>query len=394
MSTALHAIPVPQQGARKGSGWIYLDAAASTVMDTSVVARVQQVSADLNANPSSVHSGGVGASMVIEEARQAIARRLGCEPDELVFTSCATESNNLALKGLVLADPRPSRHLVVSAIEHPSVLDTARWLEERGLAELTVLPVDREARVDPEEVARSLRPETVLVSVMHANNEVGSIQPLEAIAEVCHAAGVLLHVDACQGFLKAPLDVAGWGLDLVTLSSHKVHGPKGVGALAIRRGLTVTPLLHGGGHESGLRSGTLNAPGIAGFAEAVSRYTPEDIARMSSLRSGLLDWLQERVPGLRVNGPTHGSLCSILNVSIPGWTGKDLAKALDRRGLLVSASSACHATRLTPSHVLLAMGCSRDEADEALRISLGRFTTEAHLVALRQALTEILGDSR
>jgi len=393
MSTALSPIQEPQQDAEEGWDRVYLDAAASTRIVPVVAKRMTEVAGSAAANPSSVHTGGVGASLVIEEARLGIAMRLGCGPEALIFTSCATESNNLALKGLVLADPRPRKHLVVSGVEHPSVLETARWLEASGQAELTVLPVDGSGWVDPEEVARSLRPHTSLVSVMHANNEVGTIQPVEAIARVCREAGVPVHVDACQGFLKAPLDLVGWGIDLVTLSSHKVHGPKGVGALVVRGGLSLTPLLHGGGHESGLRSGTLNAPGIAGFAEAVARYTAEDLSRMRALRQDLVDWLLARPEEVELNGPARGGLCTILNVSISGWTGKELAKALDRRRVLVSASSACHATRLTPSHVLKAMGHTDASADDALRISLGRLTTAADIAALQRALAEILEGS-
>jgi cysteine desulfurase len=370
----------------------YLDAAATTCLDPAAAARMAKTERKYDANPASVHSAGIGAAMAIERARMQVAGRLNCPPECLIFTSCATESNNMALKGAVFSADPQDRHLIISPIEHPSVRATARWMRDAGLVELTELPVDSMGRVSPQEVARAIRPGTVLVSVMHANNEVGTVQPLQEIAQVCHDMGTLLHVDACQGFLKAPLDVAGWGLDLVTLSSHKVHGPKGVGALVIGDGITLTPLLHGGDHELGKRSGTLNAPGIAGFAEAAVQYTPSEVARITELRDGLLGWLRENVAGLTVHGPGEQGICSILNVGIPGWSGKELAKALDRNGVLVSASSACHSTLLTPSHVLIAMGFTEAQADSALRISLGRFTTDAELQGFRRALLSILGD--
>ena len=369
---------------------VFLDNAASAPPDPAVLDHMSKVDRRHAANPSSVHRPGLRAMREVELARHRIAARLGVEPDTIVFTSGGTEANNLALKGAVWAAPRHRRHLLVSSIEHPCVLETAAWLHHTGQAEVSHIPVDPLGQVDPTTVARMIRPDTLLVSVMHANNEVGTLQPLHAIGEVCRAAGVLLHTDACQSFCKVPLDASALPIDLITINGHKVHGPKGVGALYVRPGVALSPLFHGGGHEEGMRSGTLNVPGIAGFGTAVHVYPPADGPRMAALTRTLLGWLNEALPGVRVNGAGPDGVGNILNISVPGHSGKALFMALDRRGVAVSSSSACHATKLTPSHVLLAMGYSDEQADEALRISLGRFTTRADIEALRDTLVDIV----
>ena len=369
---------------------VFLDNAASAPPDPAVLAHMAKVDTRLAANPSSVHRPGLRAMREVELARARIAERLGADPDAIVFTSGGTEANNLALKGAVWAAPPSRRHLLVSAIEHPCVLETAQWLRDTGQASLDIIPVDAAGRVDPQKVAAMIRPDTLLVSVMHANNEVGTLQPLAELGQICRASGVLFHTDACQSFCKVPLDVGALPIDLVTINGHKVHGPKGVGALCIRPGVQLAPLLHGGGHEEGMRSGTLNVPGIAGFGTAVVQYAEGDGPRMKALASELLDQLRARIPGLRINGQGPSGVGNILNIAVPGLSGKLLFMELDRRGIAVSSSSACHATKLTPSHVLLAMGYDPEAADEALRISLGRFTTPADLEALRDTLVDIV----
>lgn len=369
---------------------IYLDSAASAPVDPAVAAKMADVQGRFGANPSSVHKAGLRAAREVELARMRLAARLNCPPEALTFTGCATEANNLALKGVLWASPPDRRHLIVSAIEHPSVLGVARWLEQTGQARLTVLPVNADGRVTPEVLARALAPDTVLVSVMHANNEVGTIQPLAALGQLCRDHGVLLHTDACQSFLKVPIDLAALPVDLLSINAHKVHGPKGVGALYIRPGVTLTPMLHGGGHENGLRAGTLNVPGIAGFGEAVERFTAHELDRIAELRAHLLGRLARDLPQHRRNSPDADALCNIVNVDIPGHTGKTLFQALDRRGIRVSSSSACHSTKLTPSPVLLAMGLDAPTADRALRISLGRFNTVDEVDALMDALVDIV----
>ena len=347
---------------------------------------MRRTQAEVGANPSSIHKTGLKAMRTVELARNLIAERLGVAPETVTFTSGATESNNLALKGAIWA--ARGGHLVVSAIEHPSVLDVATWLEETGQATVTRVPVDREGRVRVDDVAAALQPDTRVVSVMLANNEIGSVQPVEELGRLCRSRGVLLHTDATQGLFKVPLDVA--MVDLVTFNGHKIHGPKGVGALYVRPGVELTPLFHGGGHELGRRSGTLNVAGIAGLGEAVRLYVPGDADTLRAHRQGLLARLRELFPKLYVNGPEDGGLPAVLNVGFPGQSGKWLAKDLDKRGIQVSASSACHATELTPSHVILALGRTPEEADEALRVSFGRQTRPEHLDALVAALTELV----
>jgi len=322
-------------------------------------------------------------------ARERLASRLACQPDEIVFTGGATEANNLAIKGAVWGKGAGELHLVVSSIEHPSVMEVAAWLEQTGQVRLTVLPVDPNGWVEPSELDRAIRPDTVLVSVMHANNELGTLQSLPELIGVCHDRGVLFHSDASQSFLKVPIDVGALGIDLLTVSAHKVHGPKGVGALFVRSGVELAPLMHGGEHESGLRSGTLNVAAIAGFGVAVSGYASEEGSRIRRLRDELLLGLRAAFPDLREHGAGAERVPTVVNFAVPGWSGKELAKALDKKGILVSASSACHANHLEPSHVLRAIGLTDEEADEAIRVSLGRFSTEEDVGRLLAALQEI-----
>ncbi len=367
---------------------VYLDHAASTSVDEAVAVRVAEVAA-VTANPASVHSAGVWATREVERARGRIADRLGVSPEEVTFTSGATEANNLALKGVVWGLGRTRPHILVSAVEHPSVLEPARWLAEAGHARLTVLPVDAEGRVRPGDVAGAIEADTVLVSVQHVNNETGVIQPLEAIGRVCRERGVILHVDASQGFCKAPLDAAALGIGLLTASGHKLHGPKGVGILYCREGISLIPLLHGGGHERGLRGGTLNAPAIAGFGEAVRRYEAADLDRIAGLQARFEAGLRKHWPALRIHGSGAERVVNISNFAIPGHAGKATFLELDRRGVLVSASSACHSTKTTPSPVLLAMGLSTHDANEAVRVSFGRPTTEGDVDTLLSALLNL-----
>lgn len=371
---------------------VFLDSAASAPLDPEVASVVARVARDRGANPSSVHRPGLRAMREVEFARMTIADRLGGDPDALVFTSGGTEANNLALKGSVWAAPPDRRHILVSAIEHPCVLEAAAWLHDTGQAQVELVPVDARGRVDPATVASMLRDDTLLVSVMHANNELGTLQDLAAIGAVCHARGARLHTDACQSFCKVPLDVSALPVDLVTINAHKVHGPKGVGALYVRPGTPLVPLQHGGGHEGGLRSGTLNTPGIAGFGAAVARYDEAEGDRLRGLAADLLAALRRDLPTLRVNGAgvDPDGVGNILNLSIPGLSGKQLFMALDRRGIAVSSSSACNAAKLTPSHVLLALGHAPVVADEALRVSLGRFTNPDDLAALRATLVAVV----
>lgn len=368
---------------------IYLDHAASTSLDEAAATRMADV-ARASGNASSVHSAGVWATREVERARMRIADALGASPEEITFTSGATEANNFALKGVVWSGRRARPHLIVSAVEHPSISEPAAWLQAAGHARVTTLPVDSAGRVRAADVEAALGPDTVLVSVQHVNNETGVLHPVAEIGRICRAAEVLFHVDASQGFQKAPLNVAAMHIDLLTASGHKLHGPKGVGVLYAREGVSLVPLLHGGGHERGVRGGTLNAPAIAGFGEAVLRYTPADVERITGLQQHFERELRALFPNVRIHGADAPRVPMISNFAVPGQSGKALFLELDRRGILVSASSACHSTLLTPSGVLIAMGLSPAEANEALRVSFGRSTTVGDVDTLLHALTTII----
>jgi cysteine desulfurase len=357
---------------------VYLDNHATTHVDPRVVAAMLPWFDESFGNAASVqHVYGTEAARGVEIARQQIGSLLNCPPESLVFTSGGTESNNLALQGLLGTAPA-GRHLIVSAVEHPSVLDTAKRLERRR-AELTVVPVDRHGQVDPQTVASALRPNTALVSIMLANNEVGTINPIAQIAEVCHRHGVPLHCDAVQAVGRIPVDLALLRADLVSLSAHKVYGPKGTGALYIRRGdppIRLEPLFHGGGHERRLRSGTLAVPLIVGFGMAsrlAHESLPEEAARLRVLRDRLWQGLQEQLSGVSLNGHPTERLSGNLNVSFAGVDGEQLMLALTR--IAVSSGSACSSADPEPSHVLRAMGVSESLSKASLRFGLGRFNS-------------------
>jgi len=368
---------------------IYLDNAATTRPDPAALAAMRAFEDEHHGNPSSQHAAGVAAAREVERARQAVADALGAAPDEIVFTSGGTESNNLALKGAPL--PRGG-HVVVSAIEHPSVLRTADALRRRGV-KVTVVGVDPRGRVSPAAVAAALTPSTALVSVMHANNETGTLEPVAEIGRLCRARGVLFHTDACQSFTRAALDAGSGDFDLISVNAHKIHGPKGVGALFVRRGTKLTPLLDGGGHERGLRSGTLNAPGIVGFGAAVRLARDASPYETQRLRDRLLVLLRRGIPGLRLNGPEDARLCGHLSVTLPRGDAKEAAQALSARGVLVSTGSACSAGKNEPSHVLLALGLTPAQAGRTLRLTLSRMTTRAEVDAAAAALVELAGSA-
>ncbi len=323
------------------------------------------------------HRYGWEAADAVAEARRQIAELLGVLPDAVLFTSGGTESNNLALKGIVRAAPRGS-HLVVSAAEHRSVLDPAKRLKRQGF-ELSILPVDERGQVAPQRVANALRPNTVLVSVMLANNEVGTVNPVREIADVCRAANVLLHCDAVQAPGRIPVDVDALGPDLVTVSAHKLYGPKGIGALVMRRRgppIRIEPLFDGGGHERRLRSGTLPVPLIVGFGaacELARKQFAEEAGRIAALRDRLWQGLSQRIEGVALNGHPTERLPGNLNVSFDGVDGESLMTRLTE--IAVSSGSACTTADPEPSHVLRAMGIPESRAKASLRFGLGRFTT-------------------
>ncbi|WP_395664454.1 cysteine desulfurase family protein [Methylocella sp.] len=353
---------------------VYLDYNASAPIAPGVVAAMLPLIDGVFGNPSSRHWAGAPAKAALEAARAQTAALVGCASDEIVFTSGGTEADNLALAGVFFARGGRGGHIVVSAVEHPAVRAPCRFLERLG-AEISVLPVDGEGRIDCDDLARAVRPDTILVSVMHANNEVGAIQPIAEAAAVARAHGVLFHVDAAQSAGKIATEVSSLGVDLMTLAGHKFSAPKGVGALYVRRGVELEPLLHGGDHEAGRRAGTesaLLAAGLGAAAALACDLAPME--RVRALRDALWELLRERF-GARVvlNGGLRHCLPNTLSVSFPGEVGAEILARLD--GVAASAGSACHAGRVALSPVLAAMGIAPQVGMGAVRFSLGRETT-------------------
>lgn len=367
-----------------GQEVIYLDHAATTPVDRDVLAAMIPWFTEHFGNPSSIYQGGQDARAALDDARSAISRVLGCLPSEILFTSGATESDNLAIKGVAraarLADPSVRPHLVISAIEHHAVLHAAEALAREGWCDLTVVMPDRQGIVSPEAIAEAIRPESCLVGVMYANNEMGAIQPIPEIAAVAHGRGALFFTDAVQAAGALPLDVNRLGCDMLALSAHKFHGPKGVGVLYVRQGTPVVWQQDGGGQEHGRRGGTENVPGIVGMAAALVKAEAtrqQTSVRVATLRDRLERALREGITDLTVNGPTDpGSrLPNNLNVSIQGIQGETMLLALDLEGVAASAGSACTTGNAEPSHVLVAMGIPEERCRASLRFTLGRDTT-------------------
>lgn len=373
---------------------VYLDNSATTRTDPEVIRVMADVMEKVYGNPSSLHGVGDKAHRLIGEAREAVARTLGVQPREIVFTSGGTESNNLAIKGVAEQFRNRGRHLITTEVEHPSVYQAFRQLEERGWR-VTYLPVDRLGRVSEEDVEKALTEDTVLVSVMHVNNEVGTIQPVEAIGRVLRSKPkVIFHVDAVQAFGKLELDPVRWGVDLLSISGHKFHGPKGVGALYIREGLRLTPLLAGGGQEGGLRSGTENVPGIAGLAKAaiLAQQRRETVRQWQRWKEELIQAVTSRLEGVVVNGDTttEGGAPHILSLSFPGLKSEVIVHALEQEKVFVSSKSACSSKKETPSRVLTAMGLDDRTAIGSIRISMGYDTVESDIRQCAQALIRVI----
>jgi cysteine desulfurase len=359
---------------------IYLDYAATTPLDPKVAAKMAgYLTLDgVFANPASIHGPGRAARAAVEEARAHVATLVGAMPQEIVFTSGATESDNLAIKGVARARQHKGRHIVTSRIEHKAVLDACKQLEKEGF-EVTWLKPDADGLIQPDAVQAALRKDTILVSLMHANNELGTLNDIAAIGKLVRAHGAAFHVDAAQSAGKLPIDLKQLDVDLMSFAAHKVYGPKGMGALYVRREprVNLEPLIHGGGHEQGLRSGTLATHQIVGMGEAFRLawgLMTEEAKRLTGLRERLWQRLQQ-IPGVILNGHATQRLPGILNVSFPDVEGESLLYACEE--LAVSSGSACNAADREPSYVLRALGRDDQLAGASLRFSLGRFTTEA-----------------
>lgn len=360
---------------------VYLDYNATTPVAPAVLEAMLPFLGENFGNAGSVHTPGQRARAAVDAARESVAALIGAKPSEIVFTSGGTEADNLALFGSVAASTKQRRHVITTAIEHHAILHTCEELERQGIG-VTVVPVSQSRQtqgiVDPEEIRRALRPETVLISVMHANNELGVIQPIEEIGRIAAQAGVRFHCDAVQSAGKVLLDVNRLGVDLLSISAHKFCGPKGVGALYVRSGTPLSPRFFGGHAERDRRPGTENVPGIVGIGKAselARNLLAEDSARIGALRDRLEAALLERIPVARVNGDRTHRVPNTTNMSFPGAGGEALLIALDLQGIACSTGAACSSGSTEPSHVLLAAGLSRDDARSSLRFSLGRPTT-------------------
>jgi len=354
---------------------IYLDNAATTPVAKEVLEAMMPYFREKFGNASSLHSFGREARDAVENSREKISKKLNAKEHKVIFTSGGTEANNLALKGVAFANREKGKHIITTKIEHDCVLNACKWLEKNGF-DVTYLNVDKEGFVDLNELENAIRDDTIIVSIMHANNEIGTIADLKAIGEICRAKGVYFHSDACQSFCKVPIDLKQLPVDLLTINAHKIYGPKGVGALVIREGVKIDPLLHGGGHELGLRSGTENVPGIVGFAKAIDVIKEKDVEHMKRLRDMLIEGFSA-IEESWLNGPKGDKrLCNNVNFTFRFIEGESLLLYLDSKGIAASTGSACSTRAVEPSHVLTAIGLSAADAHGSLRFSVGKENTE------------------
>lgn len=371
---------------------IYLDNSATTQVDDRVLEAMIPYFKEEYGNASSSHAFGKKAKQALESSREVIAKAINAEKSEIYFTSGGTESNNLALKGLFFANYPRKNHIITTKIEHASVINVCKWLETQG-AQITYLDVDSEGFIDLKQLEKSINRKTLAVSIIHANNEIGTIQDLRAIGEICKKKGVLFHTDACQSFTKTFIDVKQQDVDLMTLNAHKIHGPKGVGALYIRKGVekNIVSIQHGGGHESGLRSGTENVASIVGFARAVEISSSSDVQRMNELRNKLIKGVLE-IPGIKLNGPKEGNkrLCNNANFIFEELDGEAVGEYLQSEGIYTSTGSACLSHSQKPNHVLLALGCSLDDVGNAIRMTLSKYTTEKDIDNVLETLPKVI----
>lgn len=375
---------------------VYLDHTATTPVHPDVVTAMHQVLEITFGNPSSLHAFGREAKQHLEDARIKVANLIGALPEEIVFTSGGTEADNLAILGIAYAHQREGNHIITSSIEHHAVLDTCKALSQNGF-DVTFLPVDSDGFVNPDDVRKAVRRETILITIMHANNEIGTIEPIEEIARIARGNGVIFHTDAVQTTGHMPVDVEQLGVDLLSLSAHKFYGPKGVGALYVRKGIRLVPILHGGGQEGNRRAGTENIPGTVGLgkaAEIAARELESQGASIQKLRDRLIKGIHERVPDVKLNGHPVKRLPQNAHFSFARVDGGSLLRSLDLQGIAASAGSACSSGALHPSHVLLAIGLPIDLASTSLRLTLGRANTEDDIDYCLEVLPEIVAKLR
>lgn len=381
---------------------IYLDYAATTPADPRVVKAMLPFFDKKFGNTMSAYSLGQEAKEVLEKNRKTIADLIKAEPKEIFFTGSATESNNLALKGIALAslsrersgfaNKDTGRHVIISSIEHPCVLESAQWLKKQGF-EITKLPVDKDGLINLENLKKAIKENTILVSIIYANNEIGTIQPIEEIGSICREKKIIFHTDAAQSFGKIEIDVNKMNIDLLTASSHKMYGPKGAACLFVRKGIKIEPILHGGGHELGLRPGTINLPAIVGFAKAIEiaeKEMKKEKQRLTGLRDKLIKSILNKIENSYLNGHPVKRLPNNVNLRFSFIEGESIILELDSLGIMVSSGSACSSPKLEPSHVLLAIGLTHQQAHGSVRISLGRWTKESDINYLIKILPGII----
>ena len=375
---------------------VYLDHAATTPIDPRVVEAMLPFFTESFGNPSSIHSLGQESKEAMDDARNSVAGFIGARSEEIVFTSSGTEADNYALKGIAYAREGAGNHIITTSIEHHAIMETCQFLEKRGF-QITTVPVDRYGLVDPVEIKKAITEKTMLISVMLANNEIGTIEPIAEIARIANERGICIHTDAVQAIGHIPVDVNELNVDLLSLSAHKLYGPKGVGALYIRKGTKLANLLHGGGQERGRRGSTENVASIVGLGKAVDiakDVIPEEMQRSIALRDELTQGLIERIDDIHLNGhPTH-RLPNNVNLSIHYVEGESMLLNLDLEGIAASTGSACSSGNLEPSHVLLALGLSHEQAHGSLRFTLGRETEKDDVMRVLDALPPIVSKLR
>ena len=375
---------------------IYLDNAATTAVSPQVLEAMLPYFTECFGNPSSIHSTGRDARRAIDAARKQVAAALNCQPNEVYFTAGGSESDNWAIKGAAMARRNKGNHVITTSIEHHAVLHTCQWLEKQGF-EVTYLPVDADGQVSVRDVEKAITDKTVLITIMAANNEIGTIEPIAEIGQLARSKGILFHTDAVQAVGAVPIDVQAIGCDLLSLSGHKFHGPKGVGALYIRKGVKLDHLIEGGAQERGQRAGTENLAGIVGLGKAIElavQNLDSNAARMSALRDKLINGIIERIPDVKLNGHRTNRLPNNVNVSVRYVEGEALLLRLDLAGVAGSSGSACTSGTLDPSHVLLAIGLPHEIAHGSLRLTLGNETTEADIDYVLDKLPGIVSDLR
>jgi len=373
---------------------VYLDNGASTKVDPRVVKVMIPYFNEKYGNASSLHEFGNEASLSLEKARGIIAKKIGAKREEIIFTSGGTESDNLAIIGAAQGGKiKGKNHIITSNIGHPAVLNTCKELEEQGF-DVTYLKVNKQGFIEPKDVKNAITSKTILVSIMHANNEIGTIQPIREIGQICKDMRVLFHTDAVQSFTKVSIDVRKDNIDLASFSSHKIHGPKGIGALYVRKGIKLKKIIHGGKHEFNLRPGTENVAGAVGFAKAVQLVKKADLERILTLRNKLINVVLKNIPKVSLNGSKQNRLCNNANICFNDVEGETIGMYLSMKGVATSTGSACASKSLSPSKVLMAIGLNHTQANSSVRMTLSKFTTEKEINYVLKVLPKLIKKAR